>query len=504
MNTRRLAAVPILVIASVSSAQIVPPGFEVQTVASGFTEPVAIALTGDGRLFVSEKRGLVWVVGDGHDDGPPTLFIDISDEVNGQWDRGLLGLALDPDFLNNRHVYLLYTVDPVFGPPDESPFVGTFSRLTRYTGSAASNGSVADPASRQVLIGATHSQGIPVCEPSHTIGSLRFGLDGTLFVSAGDGAHFDTADAGGLDPDCFGLGRFGPDEDIGAFRAQYLDSLAGKILRIDPATGLGMQDNPHWTGNGADNRSRVWANGVRNPFRFSVKPGTRGPGPGTLYIGDVGWFLFEEVNVCNGGENFGWPCVEGLEAAPAYPALNPAHSGCDTIQTPANPGPRTEPLVTWHHSNPAASSPPGFTGATAVGGVFYEGQCYPQKYRGGYFFADFSSGWIRVLKVDAQDNFVALLEFATNAPGVVDMIADQQNGDLLFVALHTSQVRRITFDNAIPGDLDGNCIVGIQDFLALLASWGMCPAPPAECPADLDGDGLVGILDFLALLGNWS
>lgn len=99
---------------------------------------------------------------------------------------------------------------------------------------------------------------------------MQFGHDGTLLVSAGDGAHFDTADPGGLDSDCFGPGLFGPDEDIGAFRSQYLDSLAGKILRIDPATGLGLPSNTHWTGNGADNPSRVWANGVRNPFRCSV------------------------------------------------------------------------------------------------------------------------------------------------------------------------------------------------------------------------------------------
>ena len=140
MWTKRLAAMPVLFLVLTAHGQSVPAGFSVETVASGFNNPVRIALTGDGRLFVSEQRGEVWVV-DG--DGPPIQFIDLSDEINGQWDRGLLGLALDPDFLNNRHVYLLYTVDPVFGAPDESPFVGTFSRLTRYTGTVGSNGSVA-------------------------------------------------------------------------------------------------------------------------------------------------------------------------------------------------------------------------------------------------------------------------------------------------------------------------------------------------------------------------
>ncbi len=500
MWTKRLAPLPVLFLGLTAHGQSVPAGFSVETVASGFNNPVRIALTGDGRLFVSEQRGEVWVV-DG--DGPPTQFIDLSDEINGQWDRGLLGLALDPDFLNNRHVYLLYTVDPVFGAPDESPFQGTFSRLTRYTGTVGSNGSVADLGSRQVLIGPTPAEGIPVCEPSHTIGSVQFGLDGTLLVSAGDGAHFDTADPGGLDADCFGPGLFGRDEDIGAFRAQYLDSLAGKILRIDPATGLGLSSNPHWTGNGADNRSRIWANGVRNPFRCSVRPGS-GPGPGTFYIGDVGWFLFEEVNVCKGGENFGWPCVEGHNPAPDYPGLSPAHSDCDTLETPNNPGPVTGPLATWHHNNPAASSPPGFTGRAAIGGVFYTGNCYPEQYQGAYFFADYPTNWIRVMQVDNQDNFVGLLSFASNALGPVDMITDPLTGDLFFIALSVDEVRRITFNNETLGDLDGDCIVGIQDFLGLLAAWGRCPAASAGCPADLDGDGNVGILDFLMLLANWS
>src|SRR5262245_65634228 len=93
----------------------VPEGFEVTTVVGGFEAPVGIAFAGDGRMFVAEQRGIVWVVQGGS--VLPDPFIDLVQEVNGQWDRGLLGVALDPAFLSNRRVYLLYTADPVPGEP---------------------------------------------------------------------------------------------------------------------------------------------------------------------------------------------------------------------------------------------------------------------------------------------------------------------------------------------------------------------------------------------------
>ena len=134
---RHLLAALTLTLTAGVQAQVLPPGFSVEVVAGGFIQPVGIAIADDGRIFVAEKRGVVWVIENGS--VLPMPFINLIDEVNGPVDRGLLGLALDPGFLDNRHVYLLYTVDPVFGEPDESPFDGTFSRLTRYTGTAASN-----------------------------------------------------------------------------------------------------------------------------------------------------------------------------------------------------------------------------------------------------------------------------------------------------------------------------------------------------------------------------
>src|SRR5690606_27204779 len=145
---------------------------------------------------------------------------------------------------DNGHVYMAYPVAPEGGtrPKMLKP---TFSRVVRYTGTPASGGNVADPASRLVLIGEQPHEGIPACY-AHLFGALRFGEDGSLLVSTGDAAHYEFPDGGGNDPDCFLPPLFDPEQDLGAFRAQHLDSLAGKILRIDPATGLGLPDNPYW------------------------------------------------------------------------------------------------------------------------------------------------------------------------------------------------------------------------------------------------------------------
>jgi hypothetical protein len=103
---------------------------------------------------------------------------------------------------------------------------------------------------------------------------VKFMSDGSLVLSHGDGAHSNFVDAGGNDPLGFGPGKFGPEQDLGAFRALEVTSMAGKVLRIDPETGLGLPDNPFFTGNPADAASRVWALGLRNPFRFTLVPGT--------------------------------------------------------------------------------------------------------------------------------------------------------------------------------------------------------------------------------------
>src|SRR5688572_9779731 len=135
-----------------------PPGFARLDAANGLSGPTAIAFAPDGRLFVAQQNGIVRVFLDGVEQQQP--FIDLSAEVGSDGFRGLLGMTLDPSFMRNRRVYLAYTVDPVLGSPEEPDTVPTFNRVARYEGTEASNGSIADPASRTVLIGATITEGI--------------------------------------------------------------------------------------------------------------------------------------------------------------------------------------------------------------------------------------------------------------------------------------------------------------------------------------------------------
>ncbi|MCB1006091.1 MAG: PQQ-dependent sugar dehydrogenase [Acidimicrobiales bacterium] len=320
------------------------------------------------------------------------------------------------------------------------------------------------------------------------MGDLEFGQDGALFISSGDGANFNVPDAGG-DPLCAAL--FGDEQDIGAFRAQRLDCLAGKILRVDPATGQGLPDNPFFTGDPDAARSKVWASGFRNPFRMTRRPGTN-----DLVVADVGWTQREELDVCSGGENFGWPCVEGFQAPPIYPGLVPASDGCDTLETPNNPGPVTDPIVQWHHSNASQSVPPGITGQCAIIGTFYESTSFPAPYQGAVFIADHIQSWIRVLTLTPEGGLDEIVNFATLAERPVDIAVDPTTGDVLVLSWLSGKLSRIRYTAF---DLDGNGTVDGADLGILLGVWGQ-----SDVPADLDGNGTVDGGDLGILLANWG
>jgi glucose/arabinose dehydrogenase/PKD repeat protein len=441
-------ALSVLFAESAAAAPNVPDGFIVQSAVPGtvFDTPTGIAYLPDGRLLVAEKKGTVWMVQNGTK--LPTPFWSRPDEVLDAADRGLLDVAVDPNFVSNRFVYFLYTVDPDSDGVDTND--DAFGRLTRYQAGIA-NPNVVDPGSRAILLGRTWAEGPPCGSISHTVGCLRWGTDQSLLVSIGDGAHHSGVDMGGRDPNLFLPGRSDPAEDIGAFRAQFLGSLAGKILRLNPADGRGYPSNPFYDGDPASVRSRVWAYGLRQPFRFCVRPGTGSPNPaaghpGSLYIGDVGWENWEELSVAShGGRNFGWPCYEGLHDVPSYQSATPAHHGCGTIGTPENPSAHTPPVADWNHWNEELSSPAGYEGNAASASSFYSATSYPHQYQGVYFFADYGEWWIRAVRMDALDNVVQFLPFGTGMEGPVDLITDPSTGDLVYIAITAGQVRRIRY-----------------------------------------------------------
>jgi glucose/arabinose dehydrogenase len=427
-----------------AAAITLAPGFSVEPLPFVFDVPTAIAFLPDGALLVAEKGGIVYVVrGDQRH-----VFWSHEEEVLNTDDRGLLAVEVDPDFETNRHVYFLYTVDPDSNGVELDLHDDAFGRLVRYTVSAA-HPNVVDESSRTVLVGATWATGFPSGSGTHHVAGLAWGADGTLFVGAGDGAHFEGVDAGGQDPGLFAPGRTDPDDDIGAFRAQDLGSLAGKILRVDPATGLGLESNPYFDGDPASVRSRVWAYGLRNPFRIARRPGTGSSDPaagdpGTLYIADVGWDTWEEVDVADApGRNFGWPCFEGPEGRPDYQSATPSHHGCGSLGSPANPAVATRPAAAFHRDLAGASIPPGMTGGVIAGGVFYDGTSYPSPCRGAYVMGDYGKDWIQVLRTDESDQVIQRVELATDAGRPVAFASDPSSGDLFYVAIAAGEIRRI-------------------------------------------------------------
>jgi glucose/arabinose dehydrogenase len=440
-------------------SQTAPPGFFIEDAfpTASFSLPSLIVFVPDGRRLVVEKEGRVWVVTAG---GVKlsTPFIDLSVKVLSNDDRGLHGVVFDPDFPASRWVYLLYTADPDSDGADVN--VGAFGRLERYQTSVG-NPDVLDLATRQILIGATWESGIP--EPPsnrhHMVATLRVAQDKTLLIGSGDAANADGVDTGGWDPpSSFGPGRTDPAEDIGAFRARTLNSMDGKILRVDKETGHGLASNPYWDGNPVSDRSRVWAYGLRNPFRFSIRPGTGSTDPaagqpGVLYIGDVGWNTTEELSIAKeGGLNFGWPCFEGAYGQPGYQAATSTFYPNPNVLCPAdtsaeNPRSETAPALWWDHGNGANSNPAGWVGNCSIGGAFYTGTSYPVAYRGAYYVADYGLGWIRRIQVDANDNVVATDTFIEGAGGVVDVEADPVTGDLYYIDINTNSLRRIRYSS---------------------------------------------------------
>lgn len=330
----------LVIFAGAASATALPPNFYDETVGDNWNQAVGLTFSASGRMFVWEKAGRVWEVEDGAKAAAP--LIDISQEVGDWRDYGLLGFALDPDFDFNGHIYLLYVVDYhhllYFGTPQYNPnanwfFHDTIGRLTRYTCNASDGFRTVNHATRLVLVGESIDTGFPICHQSHGVGWLEFGADGTLLASCGDGASFEDVDTGGCRGNssctCLSDGIITVKEDVGSFRSQLVDSLSGKIIRIDPATGDGLPDNPFFDNNAPRSpRSRLWTLGLRNPYRFTIRPGTGGhhrhdAHPGTIYLGDVGWSAWEEMSIARqGGANLGWPIYEGMNEMPLYAGLD--------------------------------------------------------------------------------------------------------------------------------------------------------------------------------------
>jgi len=341
-----------LAAASTLSATELAPGFEQQVLTrqAGLT---AIAWGPDASIWMTVKEGQIIRRRDGVDRQVALLDVDTDGE------HGALGIAVDPDFAVDGHVWLYYTTP---GPPSRN-------RLSRFR-------SVGDVLAEETVLLETGELGSDI----HTGGCLRFAADGTLFVSTGD-------------------------DDRGAAVAQDLADLRGKILRIQrdgsPAAGNPFLDDPR-----AD--PRVWASGLRNPWKFAIQPRS-----GTLFIGDVGGALWEELDLGIPGANFGWDLAEGPEPAGVPGLVYPVHAY-----------PHTSEL-----------------GNSIIGGDHVRGAQFPSDYLGDYFFADSSTQEIFRMRLDDDNRPLSVDAWASDTVGPIVAIRFGPDGALYYVDLFAGLFR---------------------------------------------------------------
>lgn len=338
--------------------------------ATGFTSPLEITNAGDSRLFVVEQGGAIRIL---NTDGTvnPSPFLNISTLMSSGGERGLLGLAFHPNYATNGFFYVNYT-----------NLAGN-TVIARYTVDSA-NPNSANTSSATILL--------TIAQPyaNHNGGTLKFGPDGYLYIGMGDG------------------GSSGDPEN----RAQNINELLGKMLRIDVNSGTPYgipADNPYVGTAGAD---EIWAIGLRNPWKFSFDKAL-----GNLWIADVGQNTIEEINIApalQSGLNYGWRCYEG---GTAY----------NTVGCPQQTSLKS-PLTSINHA----------TGACSItGGYVYNGSLYP-NFKGLYFFTDYCLPKIGMMTASGTQTYSQ--EFTGNN---FSTFGEDVNGELYVAAINNGSIYKI-------------------------------------------------------------
>ena len=398
MPTARLLLAVLLAFALVpavprqaDAAATLPDGFRLEPVATGQAEYdlSSIAFVPAGMLTLG-LSGTVTFVPSG---GEPRVVGQVPG-VLVKGDIGAIGLAVGPDFATTGTVFIAYSYATGAG------MVGRVSRWSLSPPSAPTS-----MAGEQVLL-----DGIRLDVAIHGLGTLAIGPDGSLLVGMGDASSASFADARSR-------------------RAQDLTQPHGKILRIDPTTGAGRADNPFFDPAApASWRSRVYAYGLRNPFRFALDPSS-----GALVAGDVGWRSWEEVDRILPGGNYGWPCYEGPSKVSGHtsaPVCTQLYARSQTVVTPLV----TYPHVAGEH-------------ASVTGGTWYTGDSYPEAYRNAYVYGDYARQMLWTLRLDDAGRVEVPPQatgFGREVGSPVD-IKSGPNGDVYFADNTTGLVQRLRY-----------------------------------------------------------
>ena len=340
--------------------------------------------------------------------------------------------------------------------------------------------------------------------PGHSIGSLTFGPDGALYASGGEGASFQFVDYGqignpGGDPPVLpGVDQVPPAAEGGALRSQDLRTMAdrvglnGAIIRIDPETGAALPDNPLY-GQSDANAKRIVAYGLRNPFRMAFRPGaTR-----ELWVGDVGWRTWEEIDVIPDTRaapvrNFGWPCYEGNARQAGYDAVN--LNLCEGLY--AQTGAVTAPHYAYRDSTAVVTGETCSNANSSITGVaFYTGTSYPAQYQRALFFADYSRRCIWVMYADGngRPDAARRATFVQGAGYPVDLQTGP-NGDLFYVDFTGGSVHRVRYGRGPVAGIEASPLSGATPLTVRFDGTGSSDpdGSPLSYTWDLNGDGTFG------------
>lgn len=354
-----MAAIEMAEPAAVRAAET-PLKIGLKTVASGFVSPSVLAPIGDGRMLVADQVGTIHLL---NKDGTvrEELFLDLRSRLTklnqGFDERGLLGLALHPRFIEDGRFFVYYSAPRRAEAPEGWDHTSHISEFK----AAGADRSKADIATERVLLQIDQPQF------NHNSGRMTFGPDGYLYIGVGDGGQ---ANDEGLGHSPQGNG-------------QDTSNLLGKILRIDVDKGTPYavpSDNPFAKGGG---RPEIYAYGLRNPWGISFDRG----GQRELFAADVGQDRFEEVNIIVNGGNYGWRIREAFDC---FDPKSPTKPPADCPKVGADGKPLLDPIVAYKNSK-------GFrkegVGTSVTGGYVYRGKALPQL-AGRYVFADWSRNWV--------------------------------------------------------------------------------------------------------------